>query len=430
MFSFLQRDLPAVGRVLYPGAIPPSLESLPGLGAPVTVKRLAPAAGQAWSIEAAHPVWGTAEVVCERAPAPLPDALIDHTRGLTDAEKARARLGASTIAVRVHARHKHVLKDRKRLLFWLRALMQPDGVLAVDGTSTLLWSTAMLDDELAHDAPLDIEALYTIHAVLDAGGGKRDAWFHTHGLEEIGAFDVDVLSPSPLFAANPGDPFRALAFAALEGAISPDTERFTLAHPRGEVRLVPAGRFQTEAAPEHQQLRSGDPDHSGRRAVVCEPVGGLFGRWRTRPSPSRFISNVDSDVAFPFSAAASELTAERAGQTIEVLRGLKGEFESLDLPVLVKLGYATEGGGPGSREHLWFQVHRIGEGSVDATLVNSPHHVPSLKIGQRGEFDLTRLSDWAIMSPAGTMNPRNVSAARLLREDLPKWQALIDSTKS
>jgi Uncharacterized protein conserved in bacteria (DUF2314) len=360
MFSFLQRDSPAVGRVLYPGTVPPALEHLSGLGAPVTVKRATPASGQVWAIEAAHPVWGSAEIACERAPAPLPDVFIDHTLALTDSEKTRARLGASTIAVRVQARHKHVLKDRKRLLFWLRALMQPDGVLAVDGTS----------------------------------------------------------------------PFRALAFAALEGAIGADTDRFTLAYPRGDVRLVPAHRFQADAAPEHQQLRSDDSGHSGRRAVVCEPVGGLFGRWRTRPSPSRFISRVDDDVTFPFSNAATELTAERAGQTIGVLRSLKAEFASLDLPVLVKLGYETEGGGPGAREHLWFQVHGIGDGSVDATLVNSPHFVPSLTMGQRGEFDLARLTDWAIMSPAGQMTPRNTSAARRLRENLPMWQAVIDGARS
>jgi len=429
MFSFLQREIPSVGRVLYPGSIPPSLDHLAGLGPPVTVKRGTPASTQLWSIEAAHPLWGTAEIACDRAPAPLPDVLIDHTLALTDAEKARARLGVSTVAVRVHARQKHVLKDRKRLLFWLRALMQPDGVLAVDGTSMLLWSSAMLEDELAHDAPLDIEGLYTIHAVLDDGGAKRDAWLHTHGLEEIGAFDIDVLSPSSLVASNPADPFRALAFAALEGAISPDTDRFALAHPRGDVRLVSARRFQTDAAPEHQKLRSDDPGHSGRRAVVCEPVGGLFGRWRTRPSPSRFISRVEDGVTFPFSTAATELTAERAGQTIGVLRSLKTEFESLELPVLVKLGYDTEGGGPGSREHLWFQVHGIGEGSVDATLVNAPHYVPSLKMGQRAEFDLGRLTDWAIMSPTGQMTPRNISAARRLREELPKWQALLDSAQ-
>jgi hypothetical protein len=429
VFSFLQREVPAVGRVLYPGTIPPSLEQLPGLGPPVTVRRAKPTSTQLWAIEAEHPSWGTAEIGCERDSAPLPDVLIDHTLALSDGEKARARLGAATVALRVLARQKHVLKDRKRMLFWLRALMQPDGVLAVDGTSMLLWSPAMLDDELAHDAPLDVEALYTIHAVLDESGTERNAWLHTHGLEEIGAFDIDVLSPSPLFASNPADPFRALAFAALEGAIAPDTDRFMLAHPRGDVRLVSAQRFQTDAAPEHQKLRSNDPDHSGRRAVLCEPVGGLFGRWRTRPSPSRFISRVEDGVTFPFSKAATELTAERAAQTMSVLRHLRAEFESLDLPALVKLGYETDDGGPGSRENLWFEVHNIGEASVDATLVNAPHHVPSLQRGQRGEFDLGRLTDWAIMSPTGQMTPRNISAARRLREDRPKWQAVIDAAK-
>jgi len=44
------------------------------------------------------------------------------------------------------------------------------------------------------------------------------------------------------------------------------------------------------------------------------------------------------------------------------------------------------------------------------------HRVAALKAGQRGEFPLDRLSDWTILSPLGRMTPRDISAARLLRE--------------
>lgn len=107
--------------------------------------------------------------------------------------------------------------------------------------------------------------------------------------------------------------------------------------------------------------------------------------------------------------------AERATQTLGVFRALCDEFARLDLPALVKLGYPTEH--DESTEHLWFQVHSIHGDTVEATLVNAPHHVPTLTAGQRGEFALERLTDWVILSPAGAMTPRNVSAARRLRED-------------
>ena len=185
----------------------------------------------------------------------------------------------------MRTRPRQVLADRKRLLFWLRALMQGDGVVGVDTTSQLLWSTAMLYHQFAHDADLDIEALYTIHAVGEAPDespdrspdGSNVSWLHTHGLDALGAFDSDVLEPSPLFVSNCGDPLRAAAFAALEGAIAPGTARFELAHPGGAVRLVPVDEFHAHASPEHQRLRSLDAAHGAPRAVLCEPVGGLFG---------------------------------------------------------------------------------------------------------------------------------------------------------
>jgi hypothetical protein len=387
-------------------------------------------AGEVWAADVAHPLWGAARVACLRQPFSPPPELIDHTLALAEDEKARARTGQTAISVLVSGRPTNVLRDRKRLLFWLRSLMPLGGVVGVDDGSTLFWSQAMLDDELAHDADLDIESLYTIHAVQDARDPQRIGWLHTHGLEELRVFDVDVVQPSPTFVAHCSDPVRALAFAALEGAIAPDTDRFSLAHPGGDVRLVRVDRYHAEASPEHQQLREPDAVHSGRRAVICEPVGGLLGRWRTRPAPSRFLSHLNTDgFVVPFSTDATALMSERARQTFGVFRDLKDEFDSLDLPSLVKLGYEVEGGGPTEREHLWFAVHRVLGDKVDATLANTPHRVPSLTAGQRGEFGLDRLTDWTILSPEGPMTPRNVSAARRLRANRATWQARIDAAR-
>jgi hypothetical protein len=428
MFSFLRRDLPAAGRVLYPGAIPPPFEQIAALGHPASFTRTPQAAEQVWAAEATHPVWGVAEIACLRQADPIPPEIVDHTLSLSDGEKSRARMGQAAIVVRVRAQQKQVLRDRKRLLHWLRALMQADGVVAIDETSTLFWSQAMLDDELAHDADLDIESLFALHAVQDSSGVPRVEWLHTHGLAELGGFDFDVLQPSPVFVANCSDPMRALAFAALEGTIAPDADRFHLAHPGGDVRLVPVDRYHAEASTEHQKLREADPVHSGSRAVLCEPAGGLFGRWRMRPAPSRFLSRVDTDgMVVPFSTPATELMSGRARQTFSVFRDLKEEFGGLDLPTVVKLGYEVDGGGPTDREHLWFAVHQVLGETVDATLANAPHRISAMKVGQRGEFPLERLTDWMILSPEGPMTPRNVSAARRLRANLPAWQARLSA---
>jgi Protein of unknown function (DUF4026)/Uncharacterized protein conserved in bacteria (DUF2314) len=405
-----------VGRVLYPGTVALPVEQLARLGDGVTWTATPAAADQLWAVTAMHPARGSAEIACARHAEPLPDVVIDQMVSLSAGEKARARLGRMPIAVRVRMQPQHVLRDRKHLLYWLRALMQLDGAIAVDTESTLLWSREMLDDELAHDADLDVESLYAIHAVYQPADPSRVTWLHTHGLGGLRAFDVDVLQPSPVIVANCADIFRPIAFAALEDRVQIDTDRFTVAHPGGDVRLVPADRFQAEAAPEHAALR--DPQgHSGRRAVLCEPAGGLFGLFRSRPRPSRFLSEVDSEgFVSGLSSAATALMAERAQRTLTVFAGLIEEFASLQLPAVVKLGYEIDGGGPDEREHLWFEVHQLMGDTVDATLANTPHRVSALQAGQRGRHALSRLTDWTIMSPEGPMTPRNINAARRLRE--------------
>jgi hypothetical protein len=104
MFAFLERDRPAAGRVLYPGALPPTLDTLEALGAPVTWTRKNPAPEHLWEIEAVHPKWGTVDLASHRKGDPLPDVIIDHTLALSDSEKSRARLGQATIEVRVRTR--------------------------------------------------------------------------------------------------------------------------------------------------------------------------------------------------------------------------------------------------------------------------------------------------------------------------------------
>jgi hypothetical protein len=45
----------------------------------------------------------------------------------------------------------HVLRDKKNLLRFLRAVMSDDAVVSIDAGSMLYWSPAALDDELAKD---------------------------------------------------------------------------------------------------------------------------------------------------------------------------------------------------------------------------------------------------------------------------------------
>jgi len=120
-----------------------------------------------WALKVRHPQWGTADVVCMRTGVRPPRQLIDFDPTLTRAEREAAYLGQSTVSVIVEGERADVLRDRKTLLRFLRAIMGDDGVVAVDHTAQRFWPPEALDDEIAHDADLDVESLYTIHDAMN-----------------------------------------------------------------------------------------------------------------------------------------------------------------------------------------------------------------------------------------------------------------------
>jgi hypothetical protein len=367
-----------------------------------------------WAFVLSHREYGTAMVWLSKAP-PVGEFL-RFGNGLTMAEGTAAMAAGAAITVLVPATFKNVLRDRKRLLRFLRMLMADDAVLAVDLASGMPWSRAGLDDELAHDADLDAQSLYVYHAVQ--GEDRRAYWIHSHGLAELGGFDFDILRPNQYAENSANDILRSLTFSMLGGQAKESTERLTLAIPDGEVRLVPAAEYMKHASKEDWALREMGPepgdDHLSKRVVVCEPATNSKFRG-DRPEPSRLLSQLaDDSMMLAFDDASTELMAERARGTLGVLKSLMDEFAELPVTPMVKLGF--DRAHSVHREHLWFTVESIGPDGIDCTCVNDPFDVPSLANGQRATHSLDRLTDWLIISPTGSITPRSTLPARLLRE--------------
>lgn len=379
-----------------------------------------------WGLDLEHPERGRARIAALKDLPLPPRELIEHDAKLSPEEVRDTEACGSHVSVMMEGARANVLHDRKQLLFYLRRVMGDLGVVAMDHTSQQFWSRDALDDELAHDADLDIEALFVLHAVYDperraAGGEPVTHWIHSHGLGELGLIDFDLLRLHESHGTHLSDLTRSLAYAIAEEHVSVDTPRFHLMHPGGHVALVDAERFAQQAPPEEQVLRD-DPGggHGDRRVVVCDPLAGgwlarLLGR-AGRVRASRFLQRVAPEQGvLAFSAAATELMAQRARSTLKFLAGLLEEFEDLDLPKLVKLGYPVDGGDSEDREHLWFEIHRLGTDKIEATLVNEPFNIAELEAGDRGEHAADLVTDWQILTPIGPINPRFLGAARLVR---------------
>jgi len=194
MFGWLKKDIECAGSVLFRGNLSPRMEEFGFLETLGIMISPGPAKDARWSLSLSHPDWGKAHLMCLKD-IPPPDALtIDYSAGISDQEKEVAKSAGNSVQIVCPAEKKHVLRDRKRFLHYLGAVMGDDGVGAMDHLSMQMWSRAKLDDELMHDADVDVDALYTVHAVT--ADGETCSWLHSHGLAEIGAYDFDVVHPS------------------------------------------------------------------------------------------------------------------------------------------------------------------------------------------------------------------------------------------
>ena len=70
---------------------------------------------------------------------------------------------------------------------------------------------------------------------------------------------------------------------------------------------------------------------------------------------------------------------------------------------LVKLGLTVDHPESGSeKEHLWFDVISIEQGSITGKLLNQPYWISELNEGDINTYPLEVLTDWLIYSPDNT----------------------------
>lgn len=413
-----KRKLDLKGGVFFRGGLAPSLVDLDGLEkAGIAVESIKPSSDEVWATRLRHTNWGQARLSAPRNATPPPEFVIQFSSGLTEGERATIiRDAQSVLLLEVTSQSGDVLRDRKYFLRFANAVLGQNGVAVIDLLAQTFWPPARLADELSHDAALDIIQVHVLHLVKMPGG----VWMHSHGLAEMGFTDFDVLRPAEDLMGNQFDLVRAIAFQIVEGASSGVIEPAIGADP---VALIDAQTFMRSAAATDRELRDPD-DHSDRRVVCCDAtsagmISRLFGAKDVRPSRLLSRGMIEGKHLVAFSKPATELTSIRARQSLSLLEPLRTEFADLQCTPLVKMGYPTDSGSDNS-EHLWFEVHAVGADSIDATLVNEPFDIASMKAGQRGWRPIDLVSDWALVTPLGQLTPRSMEVARKLREMRPK----------
>ena len=163
---------------------------------------------------------------------------------------------------------------------------------------------------------------------------------HTHGLQEIGRFDFDLIGPSDDALGQRTDFVCAVAFAVLEETASLDGEGVEIVRNAPKTSFVSAARFASAATGKdvEKYRRDLDPYHTKGHGVICEAgKRGLLSRLTRRGAirPSRIVTKGFPDgLLINYSASAGAPTADRAQKTLAVFAAWKDEFAELREPAL------------------------------------------------------------------------------------------------
>lgn len=389
-----------------------------------TTSRVAPVdASIAWRLTAHHAAFGPATIDCPVASHGPSERFIKlHQGELTETEARFATTATAYLDVALDGLGNHVLVDRKSLLRILDALFDPQSVVAYDATAKRFWSRGALEDELAHDAPLSLFSTLAIHAV---GDGQRASpiWLHTHGIQDLGAPDIEILGASLDMLRQRESLVLAVVGAVLEGTLKPGGPPVSLVRDWPPLGAVGLSEFLDRAShPSAQERRAAhDPDHDGQRIVITDaPADGRISRlFGQRPSPyAEFTRAIPEHLVFALSPGISRLREERARLTYGQLVALRREFGEANTTALIKLGCPT-GNGPHAREHLWFEALAMTHRTIEARLLSTQPNDAGLAPGSVGTFDTSLLSDWELRTAEGIVSPQSTAVARRLREWRP-----------
>ena len=278
--------------------------------------------------------------------------------------------------------------------------LTPQSELFVDANACRVGSRRWAESICDASVPPSPHALYTVHAVREGD----QVWLHTHGLDRCGSAEVDIVGVQADELPLMGQLLQAVAAMFMEqGAPSPGT-----CFEAG--RSLPFALLPwSQAIAKLDYAGPGDANrdefHQASRGVLVVPPGGVWPR-RYRSVGAHLKALCASPVLYISDRETRRMAALARARLCDFASWLQTEGANPAWRFLAKMAYEVDGGC--SREHLWFEVHHIENNQLEATLLNCPHQVSSLRQGDCAVHDAERITDWAIITPNGQVGPDTV----------------------
>lgn len=365
--------------------------------------------GARWEIEVELDIPGRGEPAVARAwlePAPR-DLLMDGVawRGVSarDLDDGRHSTWAVGVSLGFAGNPLADYHAQARLLFALA----PEAILVLDVNAVTPRPGAWLRDLAEARVPPAPATMFTIHDVGEPGAEEH--WLHTHGLNRCGSVELDALAIPGASAGLVGQLMNSVAALFIEQGLPEPDEPFEIGEGIEVVWLPWREGVKKVSGKSPGGADDRDEAHRGARAVLFVPKRGLL---RSKyESLARHVPLLEQNPLLYVSAVETERMSLLASERLPRFAALFERFRTEDEWLfLVKLGYAVDGAeNAADREHLWFQVHGLHPGEVDATLLNAPYRVERLREGQRGRHALELLTDWAILCHRGRFDADTIA---------------------
>jgi hypothetical protein len=283
--------------------------------------------------------------------------------------------------------------------------------LVYDASGMQFRTLAEVKQLIATSTPPRVGSTYSMHRVRQTPQpGRPDRyWIHTHGLQRAGVPDLEIMDvPAPLLTAAQ-ELVETVAGLWIQYQ-TPEPERPFAVGQGLEISWRPwhaAAEELPADEPGGWAYRKDEFAHTGYRAVLvaARPTTGAARIWR---SPTEVLERLTRPETTLFrSAYETRRMAALARERWSSFGMLFAGRRPSDWRFAVKLRFGDDAG---HCEHLWFEVSGVRPGKVHGTLISAPAYIQGMRAGDADWHDLTRLSDWRILTDFGTFDPESADA--------------------
>ena len=251
--------------------------------------------------------------------------------------------------------------------------------------------------------------LFTVQAISDGG---EEVWLHTHGLKRCGLYELEILcSKKETF----NDHYKMIETFALrmlesEEPIEPGDGVF-VGQAAGKVLTLTAVdwhealEFYPDATIGTEEDRDDDVHNDDTYVLMIYRNERDEEAKRYTPVQD-FDQFLDQNPMYMFSSAETKRMSDLA---IERIPYMLKAFENKDNTIIVKVGLITDkehwDGDTPQKEHIWFELKDVKDGSIVAELTQEPYYVSGIKAGDTGTYPFSDITDWLIFTKENRITP-------------------------